>query len=231
MYVCSSTHAQLTSKLSQHEARVVYLDQDWEKISAESTALVYAPWMADGLAYTIYTSGSTGRPKGVMISHRAIVNHMLWMQTTFPITKEDSVLQKTPFSFDASVWEFYAPLLWGARLILALPGGHQDSVYLCEVIIKQNNITVLQVVPSMLRILLDEPAFKNCRSLKRIFCGGKPFLLIWRRISLPAWMLNSPTCMGQPKLPLMQPVMYVEQNRRGQDSSLDVHIWYTDLFA
>ncbi|NIU19183.1 MAG: AMP-binding protein, partial [Actinobacteria bacterium] len=82
------------------------------------------------LAYVIYTSGSTGRPKGAMNSHRAIVNRLLWMQETYGLTADDRVLQKTPFSFDVSVWELFWPLMTGARLVVARPGGHQDSDYL-----------------------------------------------------------------------------------------------------
>ena len=166
------TQEHLLSKLSLHQANVVCLDRDWQAIANESVEPAHIVVNLDHLAYVIYTSGSTGKPKGTMISHRAIVNHMLWMQTTFPISEKDSVLQKTPFSFDASVWEFFAPLLNGARLILARPAGHQDGAYLCEVIVKQN-VTILQLVPSLLRVLLNEPLFTNCRSLKRVFCGGE----------------------------------------------------------
>ncbi|MGC1377497.1 MAG: amino acid adenylation domain-containing protein, partial [Anaerolineales bacterium] len=166
------TQEHLLSKLPQSATGIVCLDKNWETITREKTTPVLNVVEPDHLAYVIYTSGSTGKPKGTMIFHRTIVNHMLWMQNTFPLTDGDSVLQKTPFSFDASVWEFYAPLLNGARLVLARPGGQQDSAYLCETIVEQN-ITTLQLVPAMLRMLLAEPAFKNCRSLKRVFCGGE----------------------------------------------------------
>ncbi len=126
----------------------------------------------DALAYVIYTSGSTGQPKGVMIPHRGIVNHMRWMQRVYPLGSEDAVFQKTPFSFDASVWEFYAPLLAGGRLVMARPAGHRDPGYLVETI-QSAEITVLQLVPSLLRLLLDEPDFPRCKKLKRLFCGGE----------------------------------------------------------
>jgi non-ribosomal peptide synthetase component F len=90
--------------------------------------------VARNLAYVIYTSGSSGKPKGVMIEHGAIVNHMKWMLAEFPLRESDRVLQKTPFSFDASVWEFYAPLLGGAELVVARPGAHQDGAYLARLI-------------------------------------------------------------------------------------------------
>ncbi|MEI6147969.1 MAG: amino acid adenylation domain-containing protein, partial [bacterium] len=125
----------------------------------------------DTLAYMIYTSGSTGQPKGVMIPHRALANHMQWMQSTFPAGPDDAVLQKTPFSFDASVWEFYAPLLAGGRLVLAQPGGHRDLNYLIEAI-DRHQITILQLVPFLLGLLLENPRFGTYRSLRRVFCGG-----------------------------------------------------------
>src|SRR5690606_12400733 len=85
-----------------------------------------APVTPDHLSHVIYTSGSTGRPKGVMITHRAIVNSMYWFQERFPLTPEDKVLQKTPYSFDVSLWEIFWPLLFGAQLVIAEPGGHRD---------------------------------------------------------------------------------------------------------
>jgi amino acid adenylation domain-containing protein/non-ribosomal peptide synthase protein (TIGR01720 family) len=126
----------------------------------------------DNLAYVIYTSGSTGRPKGIMITHRAICNHMFWMQMDFPLGVEDSVLQKTPFTFDASVWEYFAPLLVGARLIIARPAEHQDSTYLVRTIVRYN-VTTLKLVPAMLQMLLEKQDLATCTCLRHVFCGGE----------------------------------------------------------
>ncbi|RNB58979.1 amino acid adenylation domain-containing protein [Brevibacillus gelatini] len=127
---------------------------------------------SDDLAYVIYTSGSTGNPKGVMISHQAICNHMLWMRETFPLTTADAVLQKTPFSFDASVWEFYLPLITGGRLVLAKPDGHRDIAYMTRTI-REQKITTLQMVPSLLDLTMTDPGWSACTSLQRVFCGGE----------------------------------------------------------
>jgi amino acid adenylation domain-containing protein len=126
-----------------------------------------------GLCYVLYTSGSTGRPKGVMIPHRGASNHMLWMLEAFPLGPEDRVFQRTPICFDASVWEFWVPLLAGARLVMARPGGHRDPAYLAREIVAQR-ITVLQLVPSLLAALLEEPGLAACSSLRNVFCGGEP---------------------------------------------------------
>jgi amino acid adenylation domain-containing protein len=123
-------------------------------------------------AYVIYTSGSTGRPKGVVMSHRGIVNRLLWMQRTLPLAADDVVIQKTPFSFDASIWEIFVPLLAGATLVLARPDGHLDPAYLAG-LIAARRATVLQLVPSMLRVFLEEPGVERCTSLRRVFCGGE----------------------------------------------------------
>ena len=129
---------------------------------------------ADGLslAYVLFTSGSTGRPKGVAVPHRALVNHMLWMQAELPLQPGDRVLQKTPFSFDASVWEFFAPLISGATLVMAEPGGHRDPRYLTSAI-REHAITVVQSVPVLLRAMLDDGALRECSTLRRVFCGGE----------------------------------------------------------
>src|SRR5207245_1848274 len=124
------------------------------------------------LAYVIYTSGSTGKPKGVMISHLALCNHMLWMQDAWPLTGKDRVLQKTPIGFDASLWEFYAPLSVGAQLVMARPEAHLESASLVAAVLEYD-VTVLQVVPSMLRMLVEEPKLAKCHSLKRLYCGGE----------------------------------------------------------
>ena len=107
-----------------------------------------------------------------MITHGAISNHMQWLAASYPLGSGDRVLQKTPFSFDASVWEFYAPLLAGARLVLARPGGHQDSGYLVE-LMQQEEISIVQVVPSLLRLLLAETGLASCGRLRRVFSGGE----------------------------------------------------------
>jgi amino acid adenylation domain-containing protein len=126
----------------------------------------------DDLAYIIYTSGSTGTPKGVPITHRAIRNRLLWMQETFALTADDRVLQKTPYDFDVSVWEFFWPLITGARLVLATPDGHRDPAYLVRTIAGAG-ITTVHFVPSMLRHFLDEPGALDPGPLRRVFCSGE----------------------------------------------------------
>jgi non-ribosomal peptide synthetase component F len=115
-----------------------------------ATELVESGASAENLAYIIYTSGSTGLPKGVMISHGSLCNHMLWMQQAFPLQQTDRVLQKTSMSFDASVWEFYAPLLSGAQLVMAEPEAHVGGRFLVEQI-RKNRISTIQMVPSLLK--------------------------------------------------------------------------------
>ncbi len=166
------TQYRLLEDLPRHGAHVFSLDTDWGSLAEESEDNVVSGATADNLAYVIYTSGSTGRPKGAMIPHGALVNHMLWMQRSFPLTEADPVLQKTPFSFDASVWEFYAPLLAGARLIVARPGGHQDSAYLVK-LIAEHQVSTIQFVPSLLQVLLEEPGLESCKCLRQVFCGGE----------------------------------------------------------
>ncbi len=166
------TQQRLVNSLPAHQAEVICVDTDIHTITKESAENLDTNISGSNLAYVIYTSGSTGQPKGVLISHASIVNHMLWMAEEFPLTENDSVLQKTPFSFDASVWEFYAPLFSGARLVMARPGGHQDSRYMVDTI-RAENVTILQLVPSLLRMLLDEEGMAKCESLRRVYCGGE----------------------------------------------------------
>src|SRR5690606_2147459 len=125
------------------------------------------------LAYVIYTSGSTGLPKGAMNEHRGIANRLLWMQDEYRIDAGDAVLQKTPFSFDVSVWEFFWPLLTGARLVMARPGGHKDPVYLAA-LVREQRITTMHFVPSMLHAFLEERSVAACASvLRRVMCSGE----------------------------------------------------------
>ena len=126
----------------------------------------------DSLAYVIYTSGSTGRPKGVMNTHRGVVNRLRWMQERHRLTPADRVLQKTSAGFDVSVWEFFWPLTNGARLVLAAPRGHRDPAYLAGVL-REECITVVHFVPSMLRVFLSDPAVRPLPSLRLLVCSGE----------------------------------------------------------
>ncbi|HEX7182941.1 MAG TPA: amino acid adenylation domain-containing protein [Thermoanaerobaculia bacterium] len=153
---------------------VIHLDGD--QPTAEDEALPEPPAAAaspEDLAYVIYTSGSTGRPKGVMVSHEAIVNRLLWMQAAFPLSPDDRVLQKTTYSFDASIWEIFSPLLAGAVVVLAEPGGQRDNAYLLEAV-AEHAVTVLQLVPSQLAVFLEQQDVPTKgRSLRRVFAGGE----------------------------------------------------------
>ncbi len=126
----------------------------------------------DDLAYVIYTSGSTGRPKGVMVHHRGVVNRLLWAQEAYPVTPRDRVLQKASFSFDFSVWECFGPLLAGAVAVLSRPGGHRDSAYLARTL-REERITLVHFVPSMLQVFLAELDFGSFEDLRFVFSGGE----------------------------------------------------------
>ena len=143
-----------------------------ENIADGTAGAAAPPARGDDAAYVIFTSGSTGRPKGVMVSHRAIVNRLLWMQETFPLTPADRVLQKTPPGFDVSVWEIFWPLVSGAATVLARPGGHQDAEYLARTI-QRHAVSTAHFVPSMLQLFLDEPAVSLLPSLRRVVCSGE----------------------------------------------------------
>jgi amino acid adenylation domain-containing protein len=154
---------------------VLNMDRDWTQWDGEierNPEWVGIRPSAGNLAYIIYTSGSTGVPKGAMNEHGALVNRLVGMQRVYNLGPDDAVLQKTPFSFDVSVWEFFWPLLFGARLVMAAPHGHKDPSYLAR-IIRQEKITTVHFVPSMLRAFLEHSAASECRSLVRVLCGGE----------------------------------------------------------
>jgi amino acid adenylation domain-containing protein len=126
----------------------------------------------DHLAYVIYTSGSTGQPKGAMNQHDGVVNRLLWAQQQFALDDSDRVLQKTPYAFDVSVWEFFLPLLAGAQLVLARPGGHKSPTYLAQWM-GNTGITVAHFVPSMLQVFLEQDDLSGCRHLRHVLCSGE----------------------------------------------------------
>jgi amino acid adenylation domain-containing protein/non-ribosomal peptide synthase protein (TIGR01720 family) len=152
--------------------RRLNVDAEWERVGGEKPSNPRYDTDAEAKAYVIYTSGSTGRPKGAVNSHRGIENRLLWMQEAFAIGPEDRVLQKTPSSFDVSVWEFFWPLMTGARLVMARPGGHRDREYLKEAIGREG-VTTIHFVPSMLRAFLEAERLEGLESLKRVICSGE----------------------------------------------------------
>ncbi len=169
------TQERLKGILPWTESRMIALDSDWRRIAEQPDTNL--PPQSLGLtsrhlAYVIYTSGSTGQPKGAMNEHRGVVNRLNWMQKAYGLTADDAVLQKTPFSFDVSVWEFFWPLFTGARLVMAKPEGHKDPLYLSEVIRRQR-ITTLHFVPPMLQIFLEHGKAADCASLRRVICSGE----------------------------------------------------------
>ncbi|MGA9773066.1 MAG: amino acid adenylation domain-containing protein [Blastocatellia bacterium] len=152
----------------------IRIQPDWRRgeIGSQPIVTPFAEIMPENLAYVIYTSGSTGLPKGAMNTHGAVCNRLLWMQEAYGLESSDRVLQKTPYSFDVSVWEFFWALLAGARLVIARPGGHQDPNYLVTLISEQD-ITVIHFVPSMLQVFLDEPGAESLDSLRLVVCSGE----------------------------------------------------------
>jgi amino acid adenylation domain-containing protein len=166
------TQEALLRRLPAAGAQVVCLDRDQRLIEEQPASAPPLTARPDNLAYLIYTSGSTGKPKGAMNTHRAIVNRLVWMQEAYRLSSADRVLQKTPISFDVSVWELFWPLLYGAQMVLARPGGHQDPSYLAEVIERQR-VTVMHFVPSMLSVFLQRAELRRVRSLRHTFCSGE----------------------------------------------------------
>ncbi|HVS00763.1 MAG TPA: amino acid adenylation domain-containing protein, partial [Thermoanaerobaculia bacterium] len=164
--------APLFAGWSATAARRIDLDRLGEERDGGDDIAVESETVPEGAAYVIYTSGSTGRPKGVVNTHRGICNRLLWMQAAYGLEARDVVLQKTPVSFDVSVWELFWPLMFGARLVLARPDGHRDSAYLVD-LIEEQEVTTLHFVPSMLQAFLEEPDLGRCVSLRQIMASGE----------------------------------------------------------
>ena len=169
--VTSGDLASRLPELPKGSSRPLLLDQGVPASSSQPIAASAALDPATA-AYTIYTSGSTGRPKGAINSHRAIVNRLDWMQQRYRLDGSDRVLQKTPMSFDVSVWEFFWPLLTGATLVLARPGEHREPALLARRIADER-VTTLHFVPSMLRGFLEEPGAAEGDALQRVIASGE----------------------------------------------------------
>lgn len=169
------TQERLVPRLPPSGAAVILLDTHWSEIGKRPSENLSADALglaSHHLAYVIYTSGSTGRPKGAMNEHRAVVNRLAWMQSEYALDEHERVLQKTPFSFDVSVWEFFWTLMSGARLIVARPEGHRDPAYLRD-LIEAAGVTTLHFVPSMLRAFLGQHPRGRCPSIRHVVCSGE----------------------------------------------------------
>jgi amino acid adenylation domain-containing protein/thioester reductase-like protein len=173
-------------------SEVLSLDSNWSKIESYPNVNPCPDLQPTNLAYCIYTSGSTGQPKGAGVPHQGILNRLQWMQAEYRLHHTDQVLQKTPYSFDVSVWEFFWSLMTGARLVVAAPELHKDSQGLIE-LIRRERITTIHFVPSMLQAFVDTPDVEHCTSLKRVICSGEalPADLVQRfQQKLPAELHN-----------------------------------------
>ncbi len=162
-----SAHRERLTRLSGREP--ILLDRPLP----ENSGVELPEVAATDLLYILHTSGSTGRPKGVMNQHDGLVNRLSWAQETFRLDVTDSVLQKTTFCFDVSVWELFWPLLVGARVVLARPGGEKDGIYLSE-LMRRERITTLHFVPPMLEIFLEREL--HLPDLRRVLCSGEALL-------------------------------------------------------
>jgi len=167
------TLKKLVAGIPVPQGHLVCLDTEYDNIAAKSKDNPKSSVQSDNLAYTIYTSGSTGKPKGVMVNHQAICQGFVLMQEIFPITQQDRILQKMPLTFDFSFWELFWPLMIGACVVLAKPGGEKDSAYLVKLIALQE-ISILVFVPSVLQVFLSEDGLKTCKNIRMVFTGGEP---------------------------------------------------------
>ena len=170
--VCVITQQKLSGNLAGYTGDTLLLDSGCEVIDGQPGSNLRIPVDPRDAIYTIYTSGSTGVPNAAINTHEAVANRILWMQDQYPLGTSDRILQKTPYSFDVSVWEFFWPIVTGATLVIAEPDGHKDPAYLAN-LISAERITTIHFVPSMLREFLETPKLASCCSLKRVFASGE----------------------------------------------------------
>jgi len=177
----------LIDAIGDNEIKIETIDDDTfaEKLKAKSAANPVRRASPENPAHIIYTSGTTGEPKGVMIEHRGLTNHLCWMNSEYPLRETDRVLQKTAYIFDVSAWDLLWAILHGAGVVFAVPGGHLDSVYVTDVI-QREQVTVIQFVPSMLAVFEEvvgsmPDLAKRCSSIRYIFCAGEALSLTYVR--------------------------------------------------
>jgi len=151
---------------------LVRLEVDSLDVSGEPDTDPQVALHGEHLAYVIYTSGSTGKPKGAAVRHEALRSCMAWMQSTYGLSGDDTVLHKAPFGFDVSCWEMFWPMTSGVRLVIANPGDHRDPERLVQ-LIQRHQITTLNFVPSMLQAFLAHPGIEASTRLKHIIVGGE----------------------------------------------------------
>ncbi len=166
------THKKYHNKINNNNVNVFLIDAHWEKINKEDKNIFTYNVSPESITYCIYTSGSTGKPKGTLLHHKGLLNRILWMKEAINSSNKDIFLQKTPYTFDVSVWEFFLPLTIGAKLVIAKPEGHKDPFYL-QSLINEKKVSIIHFVPSMLRVFLDTPEVSECKSLKNIICSGE----------------------------------------------------------
>ncbi len=169
---CVITQPQLSGDLAGHTGTMLVLDSAHAAIDQQPDSNPRIPLEPDDAIYAIYTSGSTGAPKAAINTHAGVANRILWMQDEYRLRPSDRILQKTPYSFDVSVWEFFWAITCGATLVIAEPGGHRDPAYIAG-LIAEEGITTIHFVPSMLREFLEAGNLDDCVSLKRVFASGE----------------------------------------------------------
>ncbi|PYO45268.1 MAG: non-ribosomal peptide synthetase, partial [Gemmatimonadetes bacterium] len=167
------SHAPVADRVRDLLVPGLLVDEEWDGIVRESPAGLEPLARAENPAYVIHTSGSTGTPKGVVVPHAGIRNRVLWTVRTHGLGPADRVLQKTTLTFDAAAWEFLAPLVSGGSIVLAPPDVQHDPRTMVEAV-ADHGVTVLQLVPSVFKLVVEEPGLERCTSLRLVFCAGEP---------------------------------------------------------
>jgi amino acid adenylation domain-containing protein len=217
------TQTSLRDGMPELGIEVVCVDSDWDAIARYREDAPSVDVTARNLAYVIYTSGSTGRPKGVMVEHRGLINAINWIMETLELSSSDRSMLKTSIAFDAAGREVFPTLLAGGTLIIAKPGGHRDSRYLADTVYGER-ITILHCVPSLLRVLVEEPAFDKGLALRAVMCGGEALApeIVTRfqsRLTAKLYNVYGPTeaiidstywpceeCNARPSIPIGRPI-------------------------